>query len=554
MTDPSPTSSTTATPLPGPPTELATSRAAGAFAASTLLITFGCLVWAALFSGKLLNDDVGIFLDYARLELRGSIPYVDLPDFNPPITHYIHLVPTYLAGIVHLEIPTAFHSFVLILAGYSAVALLYLMSKPTPAFSLPSRLVLATVCLLFSLWALRLHEFGERDHLFALAYIPWLYCREIRHGGGIVPRWAGLVVGLVGCPLFLFKPHFCVLVAAVEVWLLCVSRRFSCLWSSEILAVAGWVFVYAAHFFFIPSEMRDAYFLRWVPLALAHYDVYGHPLSEIARQFSTKFWFFQIPVGFAALILIIWPRLPNNWKLQLHGLVASTLAGWGIFIMQHKGWSYHLLPAISFEMLLAATLIMILLEGGETVNVFSKFGPAIKKGMFLLICFSLSSLSLGMVYTISASTISPNQIDDLVRFIQQQAAPNERVTFISTSVFPAYPTLIYAKRLSGTRFLNAFPIAFLYKGAQPRGDGTPPYHSPSQVTSEERRFLDELGSDTLKNRPKLVFIESGHDCQACPKGFRIDKYLAAEGWLQMYLKNYTFMRTLHGFAVYVRTD
>ena len=39
--------------------------------------------------------------------------------------------------------------------------------------------------------------------------------------------------------------------------------------------------------------------------------------------------------------------LPANWKLQLHGLVASTLLAWGIFVAQHKGWAYDLLPTIS---------------------------------------------------------------------------------------------------------------------------------------------------------------------------------------------------------------
>ncbi len=534
------------------PDSLPTSRVARVCAASTLLITFGSLVAAALFSGKLLNRDAGILLDYAGLVLRGSVLYVDLPDFNPPITHYIHLIPVYLAGRLNLEIPTAFHSFVLILAVYSAMALSYLSSKLIPAFSLSSRLLLAAVCLLFSLWVLRAGEFGQRDHLFALAYIPWLYCREIRHTGGAVPGWIGLVVGLVGGPLFLVKPHFCVLVTLAEVWLLCTSRRFSCLWSSEILAVAGLAFVYTAHFFFIPSEIRDAYFLRWVPLALANYDVYNQSMSEIARLFPTKFWLSQIALILGVLALIAMSRLPNNWKLQWHGLVASTLLAWGIFIIQHKGWGYQLLPAISLEVLLAGTLVIILLERAETAHESFRLGPAIRMGGFLVVCFSLSLLSLSMAYAMFASNKGSDLIYDFVRLIDQQVAPDEKVTFISTSVVPAYPTLIYAKRLPGTRFLQAGFIAYVYKGAQSREDGTPPYHSPSEDTPDERRFLDELGSDILKNRPKLVFIQFDKDCQACPKGFRIEEYLAVEGWLQRYMKNYSRRQTLHGFAMYVR--
>ena len=360
------------------PDSLETSGAVPVFAALTLLLTFVGLFGTVLFSGSPIRDDVGILLDCGRLILHGWIPYVDYVEMNPPLAHYINVIPVYLAGQLHVEIPTAFYIFVLAFAVYSAAALTYLLSKFTPVFSLSSRLVLAAMCLLFSLWVFRTGEFGQKDHLFALAYIPWLYCREIRHGGGTIPRWVGIVVGLVGGPLFLLKPHFCLVVAFVEAWLLFVSRRFSSLWQPEILALACWVLGYAVHFCLVSSEMRDSLFYRWLPFIIANYDVYNHTLSEIARQFSTKFRLLQILVILAALALMTKPRLPNNWKFQLHGLVASTLAAWGIFIMQHKGWSYHLLPAISIEMLLAGTLAVILLEWEGAVNVFRPWSHAIR--------------------------------------------------------------------------------------------------------------------------------------------------------------------------------
>ena len=130
----------------------------------------------------------------------------------------------------------------------------------------------------------------------------------------------------------------------------------------------------------------------------------------------------------------------------------------------------------------------------------------------------------------------------------------KRGDVLAPSVLPAYPTLIYAKRLPGTRFLQAFPIAYLYKGVRSGEDGSPPYRSLSEATPEERRFLNELGSDILKHRPKLVFIDAMADCQACPKNFRVEEYLAAAGWLQSFMNKYELTGFLHGFAVYVRVD
>lgn len=554
MTEPHTSCPTSVATTLGQPGSFAASSAARAFAILTLLITLGCLTGTTLFSGIPLRDDPAILLDCARLIVHGWLPYVDYVEMNPPMAHYINVIPVYLASISGLEIPTVFNISVLLLAVYSASVLLFLLSRLTPVFSLSSRLVLTAVCLLFSLWVLRVGEFGQKDHLFALAFIPWLYCRTIRHGGGRVPMWAGIAIGLISGPLFFLKPHFCLMVALLEAWLLLVSHRFSTLWNPEIFALSGWAVAYAVHFCFLPSEMRDAFFYRWLPFIIANYDVYDHPMRDIAAQFSAKFWLLQVPVILSVLVLAVKEWLPDNWKLQLHGLVASALLAWGMFVVQHKGWTYHLLPAISFEMLLAATLAIMFLERVPSMNLLSRVGPTIRTVMFLLVCFCLSLLSIALAKGLHDSARVPDTVTDFVRVIEQQAAPDEKVAFISTSVSPAYPTLIYAKRLPGTRYLQAFPIAYLYKGARPRIDGSPPYRAPSEEPPEEQRFLTELGSDIIRRRPKLVFIDASANCQACPKGFRVEEYLTAVGWLQKFMKSYRWTGTLHGFAMYVRTD
>jgi hypothetical protein len=470
------------------------------------------------------------------------------------MVHYVHIIPVYLASILGLGIPTAFNIFVVALALYSAGTLMFLLSRLPPVFSLPSRLLLAAVSLLFSLWVLRIGEFGQKDQLFALAYIPWLYCREIRHGRGGVPTWVGILIGLISGPLFLLKPHFLVIVALTEGWFLFLSRRFSSLPRPEVLALVGWVVAYAVHFCFVPSEMREALFSRWLPFIVANYDVYDHPLSAILTQFSVKFWLFQGVLVLGTLILIARQWMPDNWKFQLHGLFVSTLLAWGAFFAQHKGWSYHLLPVIVLEMLLAATLVIIALERWQEGSFLPKARPAIGAGIFVLVCSSLSVLTITIACGLFGPAKVPDATDDFARLIRQQVAPDEKVAFISSSVSPAYPALIYANRLPGTRFLCAFPIAMLYKGVLPGEEEKFPYRSASEETSEEQKFLNELGSDILRHRPKLVFIDASDKCQGCPRGFRVEQYLAAAGWLQRFMKNYRQTNLMHGYAVYVRED
>ena len=121
------------------PDSLAISGTVRAFAISTLLIALGSLFGPVLFSGAPLGWDTGIILDCARLIVHGWVPYIDYVEMNPPMAHYINTLPIYLASISGLEIPMAFYIFVLVLAVYSATALLFLLSRLTPVFSIPSR-------------------------------------------------------------------------------------------------------------------------------------------------------------------------------------------------------------------------------------------------------------------------------------------------------------------------------------------------------------------------------------------------------------------------------
>jgi hypothetical protein len=93
-----------------------------------------------------------------------------------------------------------------------------------------------------------------------------------------------------------------------------------------------------------------------------------------------------------------------------------------------------------------------------------------------------------------------------------------------------------------------------YRGAFQRHSGTFPYRSPSEATPEEKQFLNELGGDIVKHRPKLVFIDATDPCQACPKGFQVAEYLAAAGWLQKFVGNYRLTGYLKRFAMYCRAD
>ena len=113
--------------------------------------------------------------------------------------------------------------------------------------------------------------------------------------------------------------------------------------------------------------------------------------------------------------------------------------------------------------------------------------------------------------------------------------------------------LVYANRLPGTRFLCAFPIALFRHGMPDPGPGMEIDYRGLEPGPEERQFLNELGSDILVLRPKLVLL-AAERCQACPKGFRIPEYLDSLGWSEHYLSGYEPIGTIGGHDVFLHDE
>jgi hypothetical protein len=488
--------------------------------------------------------------------LMGRVPYVDFVEINPPMAHYIHCLPVLLAKLTNGNIALSFHAFVLFLSIYSSVALFLVVSKLSPEYSFAERLLLIAAWQSFSILLMLWTLFGEKEHMFILAYIPWLYCRIARYCDVRVPLWLSALIGLNAGPFILAKPHFCVLAGVVEAWMVFRSRRVSTLKTAEVLIVVGWAIVYGIHFLFIPTEMREALFTRWLPFVAANYDVYGSPIGQVLlAMLRPKVLFIIVSLVSGIIALTVIPNMSVHKRSQIETLTFGLFSACGMYVVQLKGWTYHLIPAMGFAVLLYATLMIVLLEltatgKGVLLERLVRFRVPLvcTAGLSLmLICVSMMMLSLTF-------RDSPFRSDAIVPAIRAYTAKADYVLVISTSVESAYPALIQEDRLPGTRYLQTFPMAMLYKGARAERGRPFPYRTADQRSQEEERFLDELGSDVLKYKPKLIFVNTQELCHGCPFGFRVDEYLSKTGWMARFMKSYLFLEDLPGNALYVRTN
>jgi hypothetical protein len=499
-----------------------------------LVLLLAALLLLVALSPVPLNHDSALLLQCAQLLLKGNLPYVDFVELNPPMALYLHTIPAFIANVTGVSVIDIFQYLV---AGYGLLSslLLFLVIKRTGAFETPTqRLLLISAWILFSILVYASGSFGQREHLFVLACIPWLVLRAARTSaisfGRTVPWIIGILTGLTSS----LKPHFLVILLAAELWLALRAKKFA--YGNEIAIVCGIVFIYCAHFLWVPQSMRVALISRWIPFITSHYHVYDSPWKRVL--FLDSIQRTLIPAGILtafAAIIIAGRSLTELQRKLAQCLAAAAFAGVCTYIFQQKPWFYHMIPFFAI-----------------TGMGIALIGIGINRNRAILGSIALGLTCLCLIFVVrralNLSDDKRDYIDPLVSFIRHETAPTDRITFIATNVYPTYPTAIYADRLPGTRYPVAFPIAMLYDAAS---SDSARYHTWSSADPEEKRFLMELGKDVVTKEPHLIFIDTS-ECQGCPPLFKISEYLEFIGWKKGFLEKYDKLEPIQQFEVYRR--
>jgi hypothetical protein len=509
---------------------------------AALLVCASIMLFAVSFSGMLLNHDCALLLQCGRLISEGSIPYVDHVEISLHMAQYIHVPPVLLSNMLGMDVSLVFAVGVLVLTFYSCFVVLLLVRRSGLFRTWTGAVLIASSVLILSLKAFSNGDFGQREYLFVLAWLPFLLVRYSRTQDTRVSVSLALVTGSLAGIMMLCKPSFLAQVVLVEVWMGFRMRGKMTYRTPEMIAVYSVVLVLTVHLFLLPGGLQSPFFTRWIPFITAGYHSYNASIFEMVRG---NLYFWPLYLGSAILSVLVMFRSKKAVRHLLELLLAASVLAVGLFFLQHKGWLYQLFPAFGLVAVLVAVSIAALYErygsrgiAGKSINIALLLSP-------VAACLILTGNSFQY-----ADTMYSN-MDEFLKVIDVYSDPDERISFISTCVYPKYPTLVYADRLPGTRFMLAFPIALIYANAAPSDSSGFQYRSPSDMTDEEIQFLAELGMDIRTNRPALVFIDTEVTCQGCPTGFRIDEYLISSGWLGEYMSDYELLFTRNGFRTYI---
>lgn len=491
----------------------ASSTSANAWWLGGSAILFLALFVRAVFSFSWpINHDCAMYVDAGRLILQGKVPYIDFIDLNPPLIFYISAVPALIKQMTGVELDKCFTAFIWLI-GLMSWFLVYGLSRnfrgSDSKFIGPMLFGIAAFNFCVSEWG----EFGQRQHLVAMAIVPFVILRWLRSQDAAVCPWLAMTVGLfLGVGLDLV-PQYALVPLAVEGCFIGKKPALRKFLSAEIFAVLFCGIAYGAMFLLLPKPAIDAFTGRWMPLTVQGYAAYNASWDAFTLF---PFLIGCIPLFVSALIMNYKHRCSLSLPLFVFCVAAYIAA-----LMQLKGWFNHYLPL--FAGCILYVCVQVEARASDRERPDSAFFKFVTATALLIACAAPSMIIREM------QTYPRGELETLKRETQ----PGDAVMVLSTAVPDVYPPLLLANCVNGSRYLFYFPLEMLRY--QEKIAKTP--EQRALAIKKQGEVIAEIEEDISKSKPKLILIPAGKT--QVERDNSMVKYFQQNGLLERIGKDYT---------------
>jgi hypothetical protein len=295
------------------------------------------LLWVNLFTGTSFNFNVIYLTECAHRILAGGIMSEVCFDTNPPLSVIIYM-PIVLAGqLLPAFSPNILFVAYILLICLSAAAALYYLIRKLPALNHQYALIFTFIFILANT-ALTGRFFGERDHLAFIGVFIFFFAQltitnKTISGPSRLPML--LILTFSGL-LILIKPHyglipFLMMLDRIRQW-----KTIKAIFQADIIILSVLCLIYAAILFIFFND-----FIYII-------------LPDIAPIYATAIFHedYKTPFAICSIVLgLVWFALhrlmPDEDRPLLNRLFGIAAIALLIFLIQSKGWGYHLVPFIS---------------------------------------------------------------------------------------------------------------------------------------------------------------------------------------------------------------
>jgi hypothetical protein len=493
------------------------------------------VLWLAGYLFPPINHDVAAVLDVSKRWVDGDKLYVDVIDENLPLTFVVHALPVLTAKLLPGGVPFWFTAWVVAGIAASFIACRRLVRLvPSADHALTEALLPPVLLFLFSV--LPNEHFGQREHLMFVACAPYLIASMARAEGVTLTRGASIAIGLVAGVGLAMKPHFLAIPAAVELYLL--TRRG---WRTTFSDLIPWAIGAVAVGHLVSMYTVFAEFGRFVlPLAVESYA----PIGDAGWR-GVLFSNVMAPTLLALLIF-------GGFAVFLtQTLAARVLLAFGVgaavsAIAQAKGWPYHVLPALSVAILLAAFTL------SQTVD---RYLPISRSGHRLPVAV-ISATLMVLLYFQAALYTPPfykqRQYDDsiggILGHIIEQNAPDRTIMTLSPGIYPFWPLINYIDGRMTMRFLTMWVVQGIYADCE---EFPALYNAPDTMSDTEKYVFDAVSDDFARGQPDLLLVDQIPGMPRCQgKIFDYLEYFQQNRTFADAFENYEHLMDFDRYKIY----
>lgn len=468
-----------------------------------------------------LNHDVAGVFSFAQRWLAGERLYIDIIDVNPPLIFILNLAPAWFAHATGLDPVRALQGFILafgLLAGWLALRVRGPVEGCTGAYiaALPALFLLGPG-----------YDFGQREALMAVAALPYLLASARRMAGERVRH--PIAIGLLAGIGFALKPHFLAIPALVEVFVARHQRdaRDPLRWA--MLAVGG---AYAIAVLLV----FPAYLAEIVPMALETYvDLGGGFVGLLAQP------------RLVTILVLLHLAAVRGWRAGREAQV-FVLAAAGAAVsalIQHKGWSYHLIPIELFTFALIGLLVAHRLD--DRARLLPAAHAAILTGAVCVYLVGVGETPWNQLrYRTSVDLPLRAALD---RIAADSPTGDARALVLSRTLAPIYPALLYANVTATAPMLDVWPLGGAYRACEP---GRERYHAPAEMGRAERFYHRQVTTGMRRAPPDAVLIDRYPRIPDCPQPFDLLEYFRRNPDFAIAFAGYRQAGSVGQFDIYLR--
>jgi hypothetical protein len=485
---------------------------------------------------RVVSSDIGFLLYVAERVLDGARLYVDVIEINPPLIVALNL-PVVLAARA-LDLPEilvyrlAVTCLLLACIGLTARSLRHLL--PDGEAHRRRWIALLLTLVLFPLPG---NRFGEREQLMLALISPYLVLAAVRSAKLPVVRWEAAGIGVLAGLGLALKPHFLLLLVAVEAYLL-LRRRVTAA-RPEILAAAGALLLYGLIVLLVTPD-----YLKMVRLLGGSYlkFLYDPFLHLLVTGPGVVLCFFTV---------LAWVALSKHLRSPALGevLVVGVLGALVSAAAQQKGFPYHFYPSNALALVLLGVLVA---DSWRALQ-----GPA--ERLYQVVAGAvLVTATLGMVLEGALKLARGGQsggepeLIPLSRLVHEKAA-GQPIFLMSYHMGSAFPLINYSGAVLGSRFHHLWILAADYldrmKSPEPLH-----YRAPEEMPASERFLNQAVLADLERFRPRLLIVlrHARDDRRNGYRRFDYIRYFGRDPRFAKIFQQYQELDTIGNYLVYER--